>query len=355
MSRVSTQSADCLVLGAGIVGICTALHLQRRGRQVLLIDRQAPMAETSYGNAGLIQVEAVMPYACPQNTALMRRVLAGQETAARVHWSSLPTIAPWLWRYYRAGRSDAVHVTARALAPLVQRALAEHHDLMQASGTGHLCRSGGYLRLFREPHALDAAVEIDTRTRDEFGIRFDVLDSAELQSLEPGLHVASTSMLAIHYPEPERVIDAGELGLGYFAHYQGEGGGFVRGDARTLERRADHWQLTSDEGILRARSIVIALGPWSGELLARLGRPVPLGIKRGYHRHFEQGDGLGLSHLVLDDAHGVVVAPNKRGVRVTIGVEFARRDAPPSSAQLGRAESIARSLCKLGKPVESAG
>ena len=57
---------DVVVLGAGIVGASVAVHLQKRGRAVLLVDRQAPGEETSFGNAGLIQREAVYPYGFPR-------------------------------------------------------------------------------------------------------------------------------------------------------------------------------------------------------------------------------------------------------------------------------------------------
>jgi D-amino-acid dehydrogenase len=57
---------DTIVLGAGIVGVCVAIHLQRRGRNVLLVDRREPGRETSYGNAGIIQREGVRPRAFPR-------------------------------------------------------------------------------------------------------------------------------------------------------------------------------------------------------------------------------------------------------------------------------------------------
>jgi D-amino-acid dehydrogenase len=53
---------DVIVLGAGIAGISAALHLQARGRGVVVVDRLGSAAgETSYGNTGIIQSEAVSP------------------------------------------------------------------------------------------------------------------------------------------------------------------------------------------------------------------------------------------------------------------------------------------------------
>ena len=66
-----------LVLGAGIVGVSTALQLQARGRQVVLIDRDEPGSGTSQGNAGLIQCSSVTPYAFPRAVALLAALRAG--------------------------------------------------------------------------------------------------------------------------------------------------------------------------------------------------------------------------------------------------------------------------------------
>ena len=66
------QSA--IVLGGGMVGVSTALHLQRRGWSVTLVDRKEPGRETSYGNAGIIQSEAVRPYPMPRDPAVLARI-----------------------------------------------------------------------------------------------------------------------------------------------------------------------------------------------------------------------------------------------------------------------------------------
>ena len=102
-----------------------------------------------------------------------------------------------------------------------------------------------------------------------------------------------------------------------------------------------------------ARDVVIALGPWSGDLLAALGTRVMLGIKRGYHRHYGTVGDAVPNHPLVDDRDGFVLTPNRRGLRVTSGVEFARRDAPPASVQIDRAEVHARALFPLGERLEA--
>lgn len=89
------MAADVIVLGAGIIGVSVALQLARRGKSVVLVDRRGPGEETSFGNAGLIQREGVVPYAFPQDLALLLRYSLNNSIDARYHLSALPKIAPF--------------------------------------------------------------------------------------------------------------------------------------------------------------------------------------------------------------------------------------------------------------------
>src|SRR4051794_26316184 len=94
---------DVLVLGAGIAGVSVALHLQQRGRAVVLIDRRGACEETSFGNAGLIQREGIVPYAFPRDPGKLLQYALNRLPEARIDWRALPALAPWLWRYWRNG------------------------------------------------------------------------------------------------------------------------------------------------------------------------------------------------------------------------------------------------------------
>jgi D-amino-acid dehydrogenase len=101
-----------------------------------------------------------------------------------------------------------------------------------------------------------------------------------------------------------------------------------------------------------AREAVVALGPWSDDVFKPLGYRIPLAIKRGYHMHYRAAGNAVLNHPVLDTDAGVLIAPMAQGVRMTTGIEFAAREAAPTTIQIDRCEPLARELFPLGERVD---
>ncbi|MFZ2157094.1 MAG: FAD-binding oxidoreductase, partial [Bradyrhizobium sp.] len=158
---------------------------------------------------------------------------------------------------------------------------------------------------------------------------------------------------AIHFPAPGFVPDPGGLAKAYAALFERKGGRFLVGDARTLEQSAGGWRIGGSNGAAVAREVVVAMGPWSDLVFRPLGYAIPLSVKRGYHLHVAARGNAVLNHPVLDADQGFVLAPMNRGIRLTTGVEFARRDAPPTPIQLQRALPQAHALFPLGEAVDA--
>ncbi|MGB3044784.1 MAG: FAD-dependent oxidoreductase [Xanthobacteraceae bacterium] len=349
---MAEQRADVMVLGAGMVGVSAALHLQKRGRDVVLIDKHgAAGEETSYGNAGLIERASVFPYMFPRDLTHILRYALNRSTESYYHLSALPVVLPWLWRYFRASTPEGALHSARAALPLIERSLAEHEALIEEAGAPELLRRTGWIKLFRSQASLDEGVADLERARQFAGITADVLDPAAIEAREP--HLAGTFTGAIHWGAPGFVPDPGKLAKTYADLFVRNGGRFLTGDARTLEQDGQGWRLRDAQGnAVIAREAVVALGPWSDLVFRPLGYKIPLGIKRGYHRHYTPRGNAVLNHPVLDADRGFLLAPMNRGIRLTTGAEFARREAPPTPVQLERALPLARDLFPLGETVD---
>jgi D-amino-acid dehydrogenase len=338
---------DALVLGGGMIGVSVAVQLRQRGLSVALVERGVPGGETSYGNAGLIQREGVYPYAFPRGLGALLRYALNGSPDVRYHAAALPALMPFLYRYWRHSHPDRHAAIARAYAPLIEHSVSEHRALIEAAGAGALLRDGGWLKVFRGARTRDAETRTAERWRAEYGIRFDTLDAAALRAAEPSLNPALIG--ALRYTGSCSVSDPGALVSAYARHFERLGGHLARGDALTLE---PGWRVQTDDGPLDARSAVIALGPWSDQLCARLGYALPLAVKRGYHMHYAPQSGARLHQPVLDVEHGYLITPMTRGIRLTTGVELGKRDAPPTPTQLAAVEPIARGLFPLGARVD---
>lgn len=338
---------DCIVLGAGMVGVSCALHVQSRSRAVALVDRRGPAEETSFGNAGMIQREGVVPYMFPRDWATIFKYALNNTSEAYYHLSSLPGIAPWLFRYWAASTPEGEAASARAMLPLVERSVTEHEPLLEAAGLMGLVRRSGYLRVFRTESALATAKAKDDKVRALYGINSDALDAKQLASMEP--HLVDSLVGALHFTDPVSVTDPGAVGRGYADLLVKRGGRLLVGEAKTLMQAAGGgWRVATRDGWIEARDVVVALGPWASELLRAHGLRVPLGWKRGYHMHYRSEGNATLSRPVIDAERGYCLAPMTKGIRLTTGAEFAARDAPATPVQLGRAEAAAREIFPLG-------
>src|SRR5215216_2811552 len=238
--------ADVVVLGAGIVGVSVAVHLQKRGRAVLVVDRRGPGEETSFGNTGLIQREAVYPYAFPRSWREILRHGLNRSIDSHYHWASLPKLAPFLVRYWWHSSTRRHAEIARKYAPLIERCVPEHLELAGEAGAAGLLRPGGWIKLFRTPAAMDELVRDAEKWAREFGIEYAVLDPPGLAAKEP--HLDPTLIGALHFPEPVGVKDPHALTLAYVGLLEKLGGAVARGDAASLERAGDGWRITTDKG-----------------------------------------------------------------------------------------------------------
>ncbi len=346
------MTTDVIVLGAGIVGVAAALQLQKRGRAVTLLDRGKPGEETSYGNAGLIQREAFLPYAFPSGIAKLVRYALNGQSEAHYQLSSVLGITPPLFKYWQNSTPERIEDTVRVNRPLFENCLSEHQTLADEAGVTDLLRPGGWIQVYRKDETLTANRRDAKRLNSEFGVNFEELTPEGLAAVEPHLSVAQAAG-AIHWKDPMSLRDPLALTRGYADLFLKRGGVFATGDALTLRQTPAGWEVSTQAGVISAPQVVVALGPWSDGVFRPLGYDIPLFVKRGYHMHYTAKGNATLSRTVIDADTGFALAAMTKGVRLTTGAEFADRDAPPTPIQLERCEPKARELFPLDQRAES--
>ena len=195
--------------------------------------------ETSFGNTGIVQTEAVFPYMFPRAPGEILNAALNRDPRAQIRYSALPSIAPFLWRYFLASSPAKRGSRPRwRCAGWSSARLAEHRAFAERRGSGALLREGGWIKVFRTPRGEDAALADAEETRP-YGMPFDLLDRERLLALEP--HLSEVAMGGVHFTRSDD--DAGSAGAGeaYADLFLARGGRLLKGDARSLAASGDGW------------------------------------------------------------------------------------------------------------------
>ncbi|SNY94214.1 D-amino-acid dehydrogenase [Cohaesibacter sp. ES.047] len=344
------KSHDVLVLGAGIVGVSTALHLQAAGQSVVLVDRREPGEEASHGNAGVIEKDGMIPLTIPSNPIEVAKYASNRQIHMHYHPTFMPRLAPWLFRMWLLSNDKGIDTYARAIAPLRAVAADEHAHFANEAGINEQFRATGWIHLYHSAKSF-ASTEGARRYAAEFGVDYEVVKQTDLEELEPHMQFDKDDH-AIFWKGCVSVSSPKTVTKAYAALYESRGGRFVKGDARSLKREGDAWVVTTEAGDVKANKVVVSLGAWSLDLLKPMGYSFPLAAKRGYHQHFASKDGAFLNRPVVDEDVGFLMTPTEAGIRMTSGIEFAARDTKKTPVQIYRATEWARHLYPLGAPVE---
>jgi len=332
-----------------MVGVGTALALQERGHEVVLVDRREPGEETSYGNAGIIQTEAAEPVPMPRSLSRLFGIALGRTNDVIWNPASLPSFLKPLASYFWYSAPSRYRRQSLVYSQLTRRAFDDHEPLIESSGAGHLIREGGFRDAFRSPHRLDEEVRRAEHITATYGVRHLALDGPALAQAEPNLRIGMAG--AVQWPDSRTCLSPGGLTKAYAELFQSRGGTIVKGDGMTLQRRGSGWSVQGQEGVIEARNAVMALGPWAQALASRLGYAVPMLRKRGYHWHLKPIAGPNTS--ILDAERGAFMAVMQAGIRIATGAELTDFAAPANPRQINKAIAAAHELFELGDPVEA--
>jgi D-amino-acid dehydrogenase len=346
-NRVTGKQADVAVLGAGIVGVSTAYAARQRGMAVVLVDRREPGAETSYGNAGILSSGSVFPLNTPSLWSVLPKYLTNRHPALR--WDAAWSIANmgWLVRFLANANAGYTKPRAVALRGLIVPSLKLHREWIVKADAAQRIRETGWLKAWRS----GAVAEAEAQRTDlaEHGIRSELLDRQAISALEP--NILPVYKVALLHPDTASVDSPGAVVSAYARMFVGTGGQIRQSDIKSITPDSDGWRVVLSDVGIRARHVVVALGPWSADLLRPLGYHVPLAFERGYHQEFKPNAARPLLRPIHDSETGFLMTPMEQGIRITTGVELASRDAPSSFSQLHAVISVARGIVAFGEAV----
>ena len=330
MQDTAGDSPNVVVIGAGVIGACTATYIQKQGARVTLIDRQAPGDEgaASFGNAGSLSPSSVVPTPAP---GMLRKVpgwLLKEDGPLAIRWSYLPKLLPWLVRFIRAGR-DAAHQrrASAALAALHSPTFEFHSQLARDAGVPELVAPVEYLHVYGSEESY-AGAERDWTMRREHGSDFEMLGPGELREAEPDL--APHYVKGVRLRAQGRTLNPGRLVRAYVDRVVANGGELLCAEVTDIEVSGRRVRaVRTGDGTVEGDAFVLCAGAFSRRLTDRLGLGLPLDTERGYHVTCPD-PGITVTHTVMESDNKFVANPMAMGVRFAGMVEMAGVDAPPN-------------------------
>lgn len=327
------------IVGGGIIGCATALHLLDRGHQVTIIERDAGGLPASVGNAGILAIPEIDPIATPGMLLQVPRWLLDPLGPLTLRWGDLPSLLPWLMKLLASSRPAQVERSRQALTFLMKTAAADHATMARMIEiTGHI-RKTGALAVFDTEAARDKAFAHEVKNAGLLGgFAVEKLDVAETRRRVPALTgnlggaIYNDGYQTFEYPltflrrlqaairERASIIDAAVASLAW------------NGEGISVRTEAQNTHLFD--------KVVVAAGVWSKQLVERVGLHVQLETERGYNTTFVN-PAVTLEMPVFFSEHGFVATPFENMLRVGGAVELAR---PETAANYARAAAMRRKM-----------
>jgi D-amino-acid dehydrogenase len=329
---MSRTTADVVVVGGGVIGVCAAYYLRRAGLDVILLDKTAVAAGSSYGNAGLIVPSHSVPLAAPGVWLKGLRWMLSPESPFYIKPRPSPELLSWLWKFRAACTPGHVARALPLLRDLSFASLDLFRELAALPGLGFGFHQDGALTVFRTAAAYEAASE-DARRLGQAGIATKFLDGPAARALEPALRPEVIG--AILFPEDAHLVpDRFVRGLAGIA---AAGGVRIQAPAEVLGFRTAGRRVVAVEttrGDLAADEVVLAAGAWSAEVGRALGLRLPIQAAKGYSVTWERpADGPRMPVLLGEGR--AAVTPMEDTLRVAGTLELAGLDLSINRRRVG--------------------
>ena len=325
------MTGHSVVIGAGIVGVSTAIWLRRAGVEVTVIDRGAPGTGTSHGNAGVLASCAMVPVTGP---GLMRKapgMLLDRDFPLFLRWSYLPRLLPWLRKYLAVANDADTRRIAKGLTTITGDSVEQHKSLCDELGLGNWVSESEYCFAYNSRAAFEAEHYV-WALRKEAGFEPRLIEGAQVHDYEPALGPQINTLAVMK--DHGFIRSPGGYVQALAKAFEGMGGKIMQAEVKDFDLSGGQVRgVQTTEGTIPCDDLVLATGVWSKPLMKKLGLNIPLEAERGYHIVFEDASG-GPARPTMIASGKFVATPMEQGLRCAGIVELGGLEAGPSDAPL---------------------
>ena len=322
---IKNMKQSVIVIGSGITGVSCAEELRRSGANVTLIDRvkAGDPSQTSFGNAGILAREGIMPIANPSMLKMIPQILLSPNSPIYLKWSYLAKFSPWALQFIMNGTRPKALPIILALNELIYDTVENHIQLSKNTDAARFIEKGDMTLLYRNRKQFSSD-KFANQARRNLGIIWEELSRNELLDRDP--HISKLYQFGLAYKNHGWITNPAAYVSSLAKHFQKNGGKILIGEVSKIN--GNNVELKGGI-ILKAENIVLATGAWSKNLASQLGHNIPLQAERGYHLSLKNASHMPPNtYLITDKKFGLT--PMDGFLRCAGQSEFAPLEMPPN-------------------------
>ena len=322
---IKNMKQSVIVIGSGITGVSCAEELRRSGANVTLIDRAkaGDPTQTSFGNAGILAREGIMPIANPSMLKMIPQILLSPNSPVYLKWSYLAKFSPWALQFIMNGTRPKALPIILALNELIYDTVENHIQLSKNTDAARFIEKGDMTLLYRNRKQFSSD-KFANQARRNLGITWEELSRDKLLDRDP--HISKLYQFGLAYKNHGWITNPAAYVSSLAKHFQENGGKILIGEVSKIN--GNNVELKGGI-ILKAENIVLATGAWSKNLASQLGHNIPLQAERGYHLSLKNASHMPPNtYLITDKKFGLT--PMDGFLRCAGQSEFAPLEMPPN-------------------------
>ncbi len=309
-----------IVIGAGIVGVSTAIWLQRSGFKVTIIDQKGPATGASHGNAGILAASSIIPVPNPSLIKKLPFYLLSKDSPVFFKMSYLPKMFPFLISYLSKSNLREVNKYAERMTPLIFDTVCQHKSLAKGTGAEKFISYQDYCFGYEteENFLNDKKV---WKLRQKHGLPFEVVNGNEFSNFDP--FYKDLFDVIVKCKNHGKINDPGLYVKTLCDHFLSQGGELIISKVNDISSKNLNDVIVKIESdSLIANKIIVATGAWSKKILKKFKIKMPLESERGYHVEYVEPNFYPKVPMMLTSKK-FVITPMDGRIRVAGLVEFA--------------------------------
>ena len=323
---MSNQKRKITIVGAGIMGISSALNLIRRGCDVTIIEKEIDGEPASFGNASWLSAPSVTPVLTPGAIYKIPKMLFSSKGPLFLKFPGVIKILPWLLKYLTYSTEEKVKYISKYLAPLLANSTDEHKKLAKGTNALQWIKDAPYLYLYKNKNDYNKDSFI-WNVRKSYGFNLIEVQSNELHELVPGLSEEYT--FAIKIENQGYIVNSKNYLKDLLEGFKNLGGKIIEEEVKDIISDEINIKIKTNKNEYTSDDVVIAAGVFSDTLSKKFGANVPLQSERGYHLELRKTN-IELKYPLFNGYLKLAIAPKPSGIRFAGLIEFGSLNSKPN-------------------------